>query len=70
LKLAIGQCMDGATAFIRANLPHHGQGYDIGGLLSSHFDKKLVPAFDDIHQPVNVQAFPHVLFFRARWAAV
>jgi hypothetical protein len=28
-------------------LPRHGRGYDIGGLLSSHFDKKPAPAFDE-----------------------
>jgi hypothetical protein len=62
--------MDSATAFIRASLPRHGRGYDIGGLLSSHFDKMLAPAFDDVHQPVNVHEFPRVPFSRARLAAV
>jgi hypothetical protein len=49
-----------STPFIRASLPRHGRGYDIGGLFSSHFDKKLAPAFDDIRQSVNVYAFAQV----------
>jgi hypothetical protein len=59
-----------STPFIRATLPCHDRGYDIGGLLSSHFDKKRAPAFDHVHRPANVPAFPHVPFFRPKWAAV
>ncbi len=42
-----------STAFIHTSLPRHGRGYDVGGLLSSHFDKKLAPAFDDVRQSMK-----------------
>lgn len=47
--------------FIRASLPCHGREYDIGGLFSSHFDKKQAPAFDDVHQPAKCQSARNVL---------
>ena len=31
------------AAFLRASLSRYGRGYDIGGLFSSHFDKKPAP---------------------------